>query len=136
MPPSGIIPNSSALSNPGTMGTGGGASNAPAPTYTSKTLATLLKQGVQTFEEVTNICRALPNRRSATAYAARRAGRGPFWSRPPGSLAFPPAKKKIKPAPSPVTKGAVFRSYKLWPEAEQGACWSHEAGALPTPIAF
>jgi hypothetical protein len=58
MPPSGIIPNSSALSNPGTTVTGGGASNAPAPTYTTKTLAMLLKEKVQTFEEVTNICRA------------------------------------------------------------------------------
>ena len=58
MPPSGIIPNSSALSNLGTMGTGGGASNAPAPTYTSKTLAMLLKEGVLTFEAVTTICSA------------------------------------------------------------------------------
>jgi hypothetical protein len=56
MPPSGIIPNSSALSNLGTMGTGGGASNAPAPTYTFKTLAMLLKQNVLTFEAVTTIC--------------------------------------------------------------------------------
>ena len=46
MPPSGIIPNSSALSNPGTMGTGGGASNAPAPACSSKTLAILLKNEV------------------------------------------------------------------------------------------